>query len=464
MKTFILAICIAFALVACGRKATSNDGDTKSAAAANEADRHDGHAHGPEEGRAGNDGEHANDEHGREGHPSEAHGDGEGAHLEDEAEERAVQLSSEAVRAAQLETAEAASRRLSAALSAPGRIAFTQTGVAYVAPRVAGRIDSIEVKLGDRVKKGAVLAHVESSELGRARADYLAAATRARVAEANFRREKELFGKGITSEREMREAESAAAGARADLNAAEAKLHTLGLTDADISALKLDEHPSARFPARTPIDGTVVEIQGTLGQSVESTTTLFTIGDLSAIVALFVTVGIGDLSTLWVLLDASESQIAHLAAGQEATVTVPALPGRTFEGRIEHIGDVVEEKSRTVHVRVAVPNRERLLKPGMFASAEISAAAGLGAEPGEVRVVVPREAVQVLGSEKVVFVPAGENRFTAVEVRTGAESGREVEIVEGVSAGTKVVTRGSFVLKSELSKEAMSGGHAGHGH
>jgi cobalt-zinc-cadmium efflux system membrane fusion protein len=290
---------------------------------------------------------------------------------------------------------------------------------------------------------------VESSELGRARADYLAAATRARVAEANFRREKELLGKGITSEREMREAETAAAAARADLNAAEARLHTLGLTDADMAALRLDEHPSARFPARSPIDGTVVDIQATLGQSVESTATVFTIGDLS---------------TLWVVLDAAESQVASLATGQKAVVTLPALPGRTFEGRIEHIADVVEEKSRTVHVRVAVPNRERLLKPGMFASAEIVAAPGAAAAGGAPHVVVPREAVQVLGDEKVVFVPAGEHRFAAVEVRTGAESGREIELLEGVAAGTRVVTRGAFVLKSELSKEAMSGGHAGHGH
>jgi cobalt-zinc-cadmium efflux system membrane fusion protein len=145
-------------------------------------------------------------------------------------------------------------------------------------------------------------------------------------------------------------------------------------------------------------------------------------------------------------------------------VTVPALPGRTFEGRIEHIGDVVEEKSRTVHVRVAVPNRERLLKPGMFATAEISATTGTAPAGGAPRVVVPREAVQVLGTDKVVFVPDGEGRFKAVEVRTGAESGREIEILEGVAPGTKVVSRGAFVLKSELSKEAMSGGHAGHGH
>jgi cobalt-zinc-cadmium efflux system membrane fusion protein len=425
MKTLIVTISMAAALLACDRKATPNP--------------ETGHAHDAS----------AKDAHGHEAHGGEHESEHGGAHAEHEGEGRAVQLTPEAVRAAQIETAEAASRPLAVAVTAPGRIAFTSTGVAYVAPRVAGRIDSIEVKLGDRVKKGAVLAHVESPDLGRARADFLAAATRARVAEANYRRETELLGKGITSEREMREAESAAAAARADLNAAEARLHTLGLTDDDMAALKLDEHPSARFPARSPIAGTVVDIQATLGQSVESTTTLFTVGDLSM---------------LWVLIDAAESQLAHLSTGQKAVVTVPALPGRAFEGRIEHIGDVVEEKSRTVHVRVAVPNRDRLLKPGMFATAEISAGSGAAAGGAAPRVVVPREAVQVLGNEKVVFVPEGEGRFTAVEVRTGAESGREIEIVEGVSAGTRVVARGAFVLKSELSKEAMSGGHAGHGH
>jgi cobalt-zinc-cadmium efflux system membrane fusion protein len=439
MKLLIPTICIAAALLACGRKTTPSP-DGRAAAAPAAKDEHGHAAHGDEHGHEAH-----GDEQGHDGH---GHGEAD-AHADHDGEERAVQLTPEAVQAAQIETAEAAIRPLAVAVTAPGRIAFTSTGVAYVAPRVAGRVDSIEVKLGDRVRKGAVLAHVESSDLGRARADYLAAAIRARVAEANFRREKELLGKGITSERETREAESAAAGARADLNAAEARLHTLGLSDVDIAALKLDEHPSARFPARSPIAGTVVDIQATLGQSVESTTTLFTVGDLS---------------TLWVLIDAAESQLAHLSTGQNAVVTVPALPGRTFEGRIEHIGDVVEEKSRTVHVRVAVPNGERLLKPGMFATAEIAAVPGAAPAGAAPRVVVPREAVQVLGNEKVVFVPGGGGRFTAVEVRTGGESGREIEIVEGVSPGTKVVARGAFVLKSELSKEAMSGSHAGHGH
>jgi cobalt-zinc-cadmium efflux system membrane fusion protein len=100
----------------------------------------------------------------------------------------------------------------------------------------------------------------------------------------------------------------------------------------------------------------------------------------------------------------------------------------------------------------------------MFGTARIAGAPAV-AEAGQDRgVVVPREAVQKLGERHVVFVPAGENRFRPVEVELGADRGSEIEIGAGISAGTPVVTRGAFTLKSELSKESLSGGHAGHGH
>ena len=133
---------------------------------------------------------------------------------------------------------------------------------------------------------------------------------------------------------------------------------------------------------------------------------------------------------------------------------------------LEAIGDVVDEKTRTVAVRIVVTNADRALKPGMFATARIAGAARTAANPGEASgvVMVPREAVQTLGDRTVVFVPDGENRFRPVEVELGAESAGEVEIGSGLSEGTPVVTRGAFTLKSELSKESLSGGHAGHGH
>lgn len=388
----------------------------------------------------------AHEKHDGDGQEKHAGHADEGEGHEGEAGET-VELAPEAVRNAQIQTVQAASRPLSTILTAPARIAFRQTGVARVAPRVPGRLEAISVTLGQAVKKGAVLGWIESPDLGRARADYLAAATRARAAEDNFRREKELLAKGITSEREMREAETASAAARGDLAAAEARLHTLGVTDEDLKGLKLDDHPSARFPARSPIDGTVVEILGTIGQTVESTAHLFTVGDL------FV---------LSVVLDVSESQLAAIAVGQKVDVLVEAIPGRRFQGRIEYVGDIVKEQTRTVDVRVALPNPDRTLKPGMFATAQVSAPSKAGGGAPS-RVVIPRESVQKLGDGQVVFVPLGENRFKPVKVETGSDSGKDVEIVNGLEPGTAVVTRGAFVLKSQLAKASMGEGH-GHSH
>ena len=433
-KALCLAALSSSLLLACDRPAPKADPP-----AAGDHDDRDGHDHGraPQGSKEGDHDEHGgkpvHGEHGEEG---------------EEAHERRVVLSPEAVRAAGIQVVEATTGRLGGGLTAPARVTFTQTGVARVAPRASGRLDTIEVRLGQRVRRGAVLGHVESPELGRARADYLAAATRERVAEANLKREKDLLEKGITSEREMREAESAWASARGEVTATEAHLHALGITDAEIEALGLEQHPSARFPARSPIDGTVVEILGTLGQTVESTTHLFTVGDLA---------------TLWVLLDVFESQLPLVQVGQEVTIATAAVKDRVFGGRIDYVGEVVDERTRAVGVRVVVRNGEGLLKPGMFATATLKAGSSSSA-PAPLAVIVPREAVQRIGEENVVFTPLGDGAFRAVEVQVGVDAGRAIQVVEGLEAGQKVVTTGAFVLKSELSKGAMSGSHAGHGH
>ncbi|PTL81603.1 efflux RND transporter periplasmic adaptor subunit [Vitiosangium sp. GDMCC 1.1324] len=394
---------------------------------------------------------------GREGAPNKtqaeaSHGDAdtgaEGPHGGGSGHEEVIQLTPEAVRSAQLKTDTVQRKALSVGLAVPARVTFTQKGVARVAARVPGRLASIEVSLGQKVKKGQALGYLESPELGRARADYLSAATKTQVAEDNFRREKELFAKGISSEREMREAESAFVTAQAERNAADGRLHAVGLSDAEITALRGNEHYSSRFPAPSPLDGTVVEIAGIVGQTVEAATALFTVADLTE---------------LWVLLDLSESQLAQVRVGQPVDFTVSALPERRFTGRVEYIGDLVDEKTRTISVRVVVPNTDGALKPGMFAQAEIATKADVQADGGGAqpqRVVLPREAVQKVGEEQVVFVPAGENRFKPLKVRTGASSAKEVEILSSIEPGTLVVTQGAFILKSELSKESMGEGHS----
>lgn len=379
--------------------------------------------------------------------PRSTGGEGE-VHNEGSGLEKPIQLTPEAVRSAQLKMEAVQRKALSVGLTVPARVTFTQNGVARVAARVPGRIASIEVSLGQKVKKGQALGYLESPELGQARASYLSAATRTQVAEDNFRREKELFAKGISSQREMREAESAFVTAQAERNAADGRLHALGLSDAEITALRGNEHYSSRFPAPSPLDGTVVEINGTLGQTVDAATPLFTVARLSE---------------LWVLLDLAESQLSQVRAGQSVDFTVSALPEQRFTGRVEYVGDLVDEKTRTIPVRVVVSNPQGLLKPGMFAQAEVAIQGSVGGEGGSERpqrLVLPREAVQKVGEEQVVFVSAGENQFKPVRVRTGASSATEVEILSGIESGTRVVTQGAFILKSELSKESLGEGHS----
>jgi cobalt-zinc-cadmium efflux system membrane fusion protein len=347
-----------------------------------------------------------------------------------------VTLTPEGVAEAKLAFASAERRPLAAELSVPAHLTFTQNGVAKIAARVPGRLVDLDVKLGQKVERNGLLCHIESPELAKARAEYLAAATRARVTQLTYQREKSLGEKGISSEREVREAESAYVSAEADRNAAEAGLHALGLNEAEIRALKADEHYSARFPARSPIAGTVVEVSATIGQSVEATTPLFTVGDLSE---------------LWAQLDIFESQLGQVRVGQKVTLTVGAYPDQRFEGQIAYVGDVVDEKTRAVSVRVVVPNKEGRLKPGMFGTATIAAGGG-AQETAAAGVIIPKDAVQNVGDQDVVFEPVDATRFRAVKVKLGRTTPTEVEVLDGVAPGTKVVSKGAFLLKSELSK------------
>jgi cobalt-zinc-cadmium efflux system membrane fusion protein len=358
---------------------------------------------------------------------------------------RVVRLSPEAVAAAGLSFAVAESKPLTGALNASARLTLTQQGVGRVSARVAGRVESVKVTLGEKVKKGQVLAVIESAELGQARADYLSARTKAGVAESTYEREKQLFEKGISAEQDARQAESGLAVAKGELDASDAKLHAFGLSEAEIKALKANEHYSSEFPIRSPIDGTVIEIDASPGLSVDGTKQLFTVGELT---------------NLWAIIDIFEQQLPEVHVGQAVQLKVAAVPDATFAGRVEYVADLVEEKSRTIEVRVAVPNVNAKLKPGMFATARLETQRAVDGGATQNAVVVPREAVQKISDESVVFVPGEANTFEAIEVELGETTADHAVIRAGLEAGAKVVVRGAFILKSELSKGAMGEGHS----
>ena len=184
---------------------------------------------------------------------------------------------------------------------------------------------------------------------------------------------------------------------------------------------------------KAPIDGQVIERHGTVGEAVDETKELYTISDLRSV---------------WGIAEIKEKDIASVRVGQQAILRVLAYPKEAFTGKVVLIGHEVEEKTRTLEARIEVDNASGKLKPGMFADVELMTSVL------EDVLVIPDNALQTLGDQQIVFIANG-SEFTKRTVRVGRESGGQVEILEGVTESERVVTKGSFILKSELLKAEL---------
>jgi cobalt-zinc-cadmium efflux system membrane fusion protein len=385
---------------------------------------------------------HAEGKHGENGEPTEKgeHGEkGEKDEHGDEHEEGVVRLTREQVATAKITTVIAATRAVSSEIQATAEIVPPDDGIARVGSKISGRITKLPVSVGASIKAGQLIAVIDSPELGTAKADYLAAAAQSRLTRETADREKILFEKKISAEQDYRVAEAEATKARAAKEAAEARLHTLGFSDAQLQRFTAEQHSSSSIMVTSPIAGVVVERPVSLGQVIQPEDTVGVIMDLR---------------TVWMQVDAYERDLAQLAIGQKVTAFVPAWKEREFVGDIQSIGAVVDRKSRTIKVRVVIPNPDGALKPGMFAKVS------LAGSKGEARqgLFVPSAAVQRDGEKFIVFVPISETEFQLREVETSVSVDGWVQITRGVVAGEKVVTTGAFQLKSEARRESF-GGH-----
>jgi membrane fusion protein, heavy metal efflux system len=392
---------------------------------------------------------HDHDEPGGHGESSE-HGEGqhkEGAKGGEAHQEGVVTLTRAQMTTVKLATAEVTSREVSSEIEATAEIVAPDDGVARVGSKLSGRIMKLPVAVGAQVKAGQLIAVVDSPELGSAKADYLMAVAQARLTRETADREKILFEKKITAERDYRVAEAEATKARAAKEAAEARLHTLGFSDAQLERFSAEQHSSSSIMVTTPIAGIIVERPVALGQVIQPQDTVGVVMDLR---------------TVWMQVDAYERDLAQLAVGQKVNARVPAWPERVFTGELQMIGAVVERRSRTVKVRVVMPNPDGALKPGMFAKVALSGSKGQARQG----LFAPSAAVQRDGDKSIVFVPvpaaagdaATSTEFALREVETGVSADGWVQITRGLAAGEKVVTSGAFQLKSEARRESF-GGH-----
>jgi cobalt-zinc-cadmium efflux system membrane fusion protein len=161
---------------------------------------------------------------------------------------------------------------------------------------------------------------------------------------------------------------------------------------------------------------------------------------------------VSDLSTLWALLDAREADLPHVVSGRQVRITTSIYPDRVWQGRVDHVGDVVDEKTRTVKIRVVVGNDGRLLKPNMYIQGELPDAVS-----ARDVLTVPQEAIQMIGGESVVFVREGADRFVVRLVEVGERIGARRALLRGLDGTELVVVAGAFNLKAELLKSTLAG-------
>ncbi|MGE5645458.1 MAG: efflux RND transporter periplasmic adaptor subunit [Acidobacteriota bacterium] len=347
----------------------------------------------------------------------------------------------------------AANRPVPETIRASARLTNDENLTWRVGAITEGRVVQVLAAPGDFVKAGLPLARIHSHEVHDSRAQYRNAQTELMRTNANYQyalkardRARRLFELKAGSqeqvehaEAELRNAEAAASTARIEADRTRRHLvEFLGVPEEGGD----DHQPGAEsderdlIPVRSPAAGTVLARNVTPGTVVTPSNDLFVLCDLSS---------------LWAIAEVNQDYLSKLREGMPVRVFVQAWPGQPFAGKIGQIGQSLDPATRTVKVRVDLPNRSGRLKPEMYASAEIE----LGnSEPA---VFVPEEATQEVRGQNVVFVRSAPDRFEVRPIETGRRLDGALEILRGVRAGEPVAVRGAFVLKSEYLKAALSG-------
>ncbi len=289
-------------------------------------------------------------------------------------------------------------------LTAVGRVAFDEHQVEAIQTRTAGFVERLYVRAeGDPVKAGQKIADVYSPDLLAAQHELVALSRVANVPDIDALRA-----------------------------AARERLRLLGMSNTEIQAVENSATPRPRVGVYAPTAGVVRELGVREGAQVMPGQTI---------------VQLAGLQRVWVLAELTESESGRVHADQSARISVDALPGKTFDGKVEYVYPQLDTTSRTVPVRIEMPNDKGLLRPGMYAQVE------LATEQREA-LTVPSEAVIITGVRKVVLVRE-DDRFLPVEVRTASESGGRTEILAGLRAGDEVVLSGQFLIDSEASLKGV---------
>ncbi|WP_432734834.1 efflux RND transporter periplasmic adaptor subunit [Maridesulfovibrio sp. FT414] len=327
---------------------------------------------------------------------------------------RQINLTASARKLAGIATTPVERRSLSVETRMLGKVDYDETRMGTITAWTGGRIDKLYIDYtGSSVRKGQAMASIYSPELLTAQAELIQAVK----AEAALKDSSLQVIKDTAARTEQ---------------AAREKLRLLGLSKNQIADIIKRGKAAEHITLYSPMSGIVIKKDVVEGVYVKTGTPIYTIADLSRV---------------WVMLEAYESDLPWIKMGTKVNFTTEAYPGRDFEGNVVYIDPVVNEKTRTVRVRLDVPNEGLKLKPGMFVRAVNAGEKQAGSE-----LVIPASAPLITGKRAVVYiaVPGKEGVYEGREIVLGPKAGDFYVVKYGLKEGEEVVTKGNFKIDSAI--------------
>lgn len=343
-------------------------------------------------------------------------------------EEGELELTEQQIQAAGIQLAQAQPRSLSTLLTVPAEVRFDEDRTSHIVPRTAGVVESVQVNLGQSVKKGELLAVIASQQISDLRSELAASQRRVELARTTFQRERQLWQDKISAEQDYLLARQSLQEAEIALNNARQKMSALSG-----SAVLVGGN---RYELRAPFAGVVVEKHLGVGEVVSETSNAFTLSDLSQV---------------WVTFGVFPKDLNKVRVGKPVKVSSSEM-GTEVRGTVAYVGNLLGEQTRTATVRVSVPNPDDAWRPGLFVSVQ------LATESFQAPVSVPEAAIQTVEDKPSVFERT-EHGFVTRHLELGVSENGYVEVRKGLEAGAQVATVGSFILKSELGKGSAEHAH-----
>ena len=320
-------------------------------------------------------------------------------------------------------------------LRVPGRIEADETRLARVGSPVSGRITDLNAAVGQLVKRGQVLATINSTELSTAQLAYLKALSQRGLAARAATRAQLLLDADVIGTAELQRRQAELVQAEAEANAARDQLKVLGMGSGDLDKLSATGTITSTTHIISSITGTVIERKVTEGQVVQPADGVFLIADLSRV---------------WVVADVPEQNASALRIGESVQADIPGLDNRRLQGSISFVSPTVNPETRTIRARMEIANPEREFKPAMLAAVLMKGST-------QTSLVIPAEAVVREENRDFVFVQTAAASFQLREVKLGLEyEGRRV-VQDGLRSADRIVVDGAFHLNNERKRRALQG-------